>query len=289
MRRHFRRTPTVTRLEGRLLPTAAYPDTPRTAIHDSYVAQAEQSPTNVVFLGDSITYLWGTAQRPSLDKASWQADFGPLGASNFGIIGDQTQNLLYRVQDGELAGKPKVAVVMIGINDLLGGRSPQATAQGVASVVSAVRSESPNTDVLLLGILPTASSALNGEIAQVNQDLSGLGGTPGVEFLDPGREFLGAGGVDRANRLSSGVHPDAEGHQIISQAIDGPIRSLLAPPVAAKPPGATAPTIAMPAIPAPTGPDLLIPIVTATADPSTVSPSPIRHGAANDPSVSPAL
>ena len=79
------------------------------------------------------------------------------------MAGDTTQNLLYRIDTGELAGHPKVAVVMIGINDLIGGATPAADAANIAGVVSDIRAESPDTQVLLLSVLPTAILPLNGK------------------------------------------------------------------------------------------------------------------------------
>ncbi len=266
MRRDHRSRPDVSRLEGRLLPTAgAYPDAARSALHQSYVAQAEATPAPVAFLGDSITYLWGTQGRVGLGSAAWQADFGPAGDENFGIIGDTTANLLYRVQDGELAGRPEVAVVMIGINDLLGGATPGATAAGIAADVAAIRAESPSTDVLLMGILPTASPALNAEVAQVNRAIGTLAG-PGVEFLDPGRSFLGADGADRPGLLAYGVHPSAAGYDLLAAAIRGPIDAILDPPPVVLP--AKAPALAVAPPPDPSA-GVLIPV-----DPSTPASAP---------------
>jgi beta-glucosidase len=229
MRRHPAYQPLLTELEPRIVPTTgAYPDLVRTAIHDAYVAQAQQAPTPVVFLGDSITYLWGTssynwgpASRLGTGVAAWNADIAALGASNFGIPGDQTQNLLYRVENGELDGTPKLAVVMIGINDLLGGRTPNETAAGVASVVSTIRAESPGTEVLLLGILPTASTALNAEVGQTNALIARMSQEPGIAFLNPGADFYTSSGTVNTSLLADGVHPSPAGYAVIGSAIEG--------------------------------------------------------------------
>ena len=57
----------------------------------------------------------------------WVAGLGSrrraAGAADFGVGSDQTQNVLWRLLNGELGGHPKVAVVMIGTNDL--GYGPQ--------------------------------------------------------------------------------------------------------------------------------------------------------------------
>src|SRR5262245_44285327 len=83
--------------------------------HQSYVETARKGEHDVVFTGDSITFGWGRA-----GKEVWEKSFEPLKAVNFGIGGNRTQHVLWRLQNGELEGKPKVVVMMIGTNNLLG-------------------------------------------------------------------------------------------------------------------------------------------------------------------------
>jgi hypothetical protein len=89
--------------------------------HLRYAERARRADSDVVFLGDSIIYAWGDEGRDDLGYTSWIAEFGPLKAANFGFAGDQTQHLLYRIEQGELAGHPRVAVVLIGTNNLSEG------------------------------------------------------------------------------------------------------------------------------------------------------------------------
>ena len=220
--------PSVTILENRWLPTAAaYPDVIRTVVQQWYVSQADQKSNPVVFLGDSITLFWGTATRPAPGSASFLKDFAPLGAANFGIVGDTSQNLLYRVENGDMNGQPKVVVVMIGINDLLAGSTPKQAASGVTSVVHAIQTESPNTKILLLGVLPSEITVLNPAVRQLNTLIARLGRQPGVTYLNPGTQFEGANGIAKPSLMMDLVHPDAAGYQVLANAIDGTILHLL--------------------------------------------------------------
>jgi len=64
----------------------------------------------VVFLGDSITHGWA-----GNGKAVWNLHYAPRGAYNYGIGGDTTQNVLWRIQNHEFDGiNPKVVVLKIG-------------------------------------------------------------------------------------------------------------------------------------------------------------------------------
>lgn len=216
-----------------------YPDTYRRGFHASYRAEAARGPAPVLFLGDSITLLWnlptfsfpGKAEWNSgfPGNAAWDANFSRLGSENFGVVADQTPNLLYRIEDGELAGKPKVAVVSIGINDLLlGGKGPPAVAAGVSDVIREIRRESPKTQILLLGLTPTARgpsfSALEG---QVNDRISQIARQKNVTYLDPGRKFLRPDGTLIPGVLSESVHPGALGYQILAGQLIGPVKAAL--------------------------------------------------------------
>ena len=63
-------------------------------------------------------------------KEIWDQYYGKLNAANFGISGDKTQHVLWRIDQGELDGiSPKVVVLLIGTNNLLSpdncaGQSP---------------------------------------------------------------------------------------------------------------------------------------------------------------------
>ena len=81
--------------------------------HESFVEIAKKGEAQVVFLGDSITAGWGR-QAAIFDK-----EFGQYKAANFGIGGDRTQHVLWRVENGEFEGiKPKAVVLMIGTNNI---------------------------------------------------------------------------------------------------------------------------------------------------------------------------
>src|SRR4051794_22498159 len=78
------------------------------ALHQKFLDRAKQGHVDLLFLGDSITQGWN-------DNEVWKRYYGPRHAANFGIGGDQTQHVLWRIQNGELEGiRPKVVVLMIG-------------------------------------------------------------------------------------------------------------------------------------------------------------------------------
>ena len=199
--------------------------------HQQDLERALSGPDRVVFLGDSITDLWGDAGR-DLGAASrvWDAQIAPLGAANFGVAGDQTEDLLWRVEGGELAGHPKVAVVLVGVDNLVQGQTPIETAAGVAAVVGAIRTASPGTRVLLLGLFPVGDpfrTTIGAEVGQVNALISRLGDGDHVRFLDIGATFLRPDGTLDTALFLDGLHPTVAGYRAWAAAIRGPLRAML--------------------------------------------------------------
>ena len=122
------------------------------------------APHSVIFFGDSLTEGW--------DLGIWQQQLAPRGLLNAGIAGDRTDHLLWRLEHGNLAGRPpKAVVLLIGTNDLGSGRSPEATADGISANLALLRSRLPTPSILLLGLLPREqkpSAALRRAVARVN-------------------------------------------------------------------------------------------------------------------------
>ena len=116
--------------------------------HEGFVAVARKGDVNVLFLGDSITAGW----RGKAAKPTWDRYFAPLEAANFGIGGDRTEHVLWRIQNGELEGiTPKVVVLMIGTNNS-GSNTAQEIAEGITAIVKEIPKHAPHTKILLLGI-----------------------------------------------------------------------------------------------------------------------------------------
>jgi lysophospholipase L1-like esterase len=191
------------------------------------VARAESGRYPVVFLGDSITNYWATLGGAS----SWRRSLAPLGAAAFGVPEDLAQDLIWRVENGELAGHPKVAVVEIGTNNLGAGDSVSDTVTAITGVVDAIEAESPSTKVLLLGLLPRGASPsdpLRAEVAAVNAEISGLADGTHVRYLDLGPAVTLPGRAIAPNFLAPiYLHPDARGYRLLTAAIVPTLTSML--------------------------------------------------------------
>ena len=161
--------------------------------HKSFLERAKQGNINVVFLGDSITQGWGDA-----GKEIWNKRYAPLGAVNFGIGGDSTRQVLWRVGHGELDGiSPKLAVMKIGTNNLYSDSnsgSDEEIVDGITAIVATVRKKLPDTKILLLGLLPRQNEYFCNRIIHINSLISKLDDGKTVRFLDMGAKFLDSPG-----------------------------------------------------------------------------------------------
>ena len=151
-------------------------------LHTTYVREAREAGVSgrarcrVLFLGDSITEACrGTQYGETYDELKprrkvFDETFAPLGGRAFGISGDRTQHLLWRIQNGELQFRhsPEVVVVCVGTNNLgRDGDGAEDTYLGILAVVSEVLHRLPGTKVLLPGILPRGPGAGDPDAAAV--------------------------------------------------------------------------------------------------------------------------
>ena len=180
--------------------------------------------SEVAFLGDSITEGW--------DDSVWNEAFGRYTPLRLGIGGDKTQQVLFRIEQGELLGMhPKVLVLLIGTNNFgLGTATPADVATGVQAVVKAVQAKLPDTHVLLLGILPRdqlPGTPARQNLSATNALLAGAKLGDKVHYLDISRHFLDRTGRIPQALMTDFLHPTKAGYRIFAQAISPKLRELV--------------------------------------------------------------
>jgi lysophospholipase L1-like esterase len=187
---------------------------------------AAGTPPQVVFIGDSITQGWENEGRPV-----WQRHFAPLPALALGFGGDRTENVLWRLQQGEVDGiAPKVAVLMIGTNNS-GARTPESTAAGVKHLLAELRQRLPSTQVLMLAIFPRGEKPddhLRGVNDRVNQLIAGLADGRQVHFLDINAALLNFDGSLSKDVMPDLLHLSEKGYAIWQRAMAPTLDKLLA-------------------------------------------------------------
>lgn len=205
--------------------------------HEGFVALARQGGVDVLFLGDSITDGWRREERGG-GKTVWDREFAPLKAANFGISGDRTQHVLWRLENGELEGiKPKVVVLMIGTNNTgfeRDGKAPRntpaETIAGVTAIVQKLRTALPATKILLLAVFPRGEKPDHPQrlqVDEINRGLARLGDGRQVRFLDINRKFLAPDGTLPKEIMPDFLHPATKGYEIWAAAIKTPLAEML--------------------------------------------------------------
>ncbi|MUI15113.1 mucin-desulfating sulfatase [Massilia dura] len=172
-------------------------------MNDALKARAAQGDVDVLFLGDSITEMW--------DRNAWDSHFGKYRAANFGIGGDHTGNVLWRLQnDGMDKLRPKVVVLLIGVNNFgLCDEQPEQVTGGVKAVVAQLRTLYPDAKILVNGILPNGQSAQDerrAKVKAVNREIAGLDDGRHVFFHDYGARFLEPNGDIAMETMADFLH-----------------------------------------------------------------------------------
>lgn len=185
---------------------------------------------DLLFIGDSITHGW-----EGDGKTVWAKYYAPRHAMNAGIGGDRTQHVLWRLQNGNLAGiQPKLAVLMIGTNNSNGEDNTAAEiADGIKAIVTQLRDTSPETKVLILAVFPRGEkpNPQRDKIADVNKQVAAWDKVDGehVIYFDFGDQFLAADGTLPADIMPDFLHLSPRGYEIWAEAIEPYVAKIVGP------------------------------------------------------------
>ena len=178
----------------------------------------------VVLIGDSITHFWGGEPKSArvAGPSSWDKFIAPHKPINLGYGWDRTENVLWRLRHGEVAGlKPKAYVVLIGTNNFQ-TNSVAETVDGIEEVCLEIRRRSPGAKLLLLGILPRgeAPNELRSKAADANALLKTRVAKLADKYVDLSDRYVAPGGRISKAMMSDFLHPTDRGYEIMGEAID---------------------------------------------------------------------
>jgi len=185
---------------------------------------------DVVFLGDSITHFWSGEPKAKrvAGKDSWEKWIAPHHPINLGYGWDRTENVLWRLRHGEVAGlKPKAYVVLIGTNNLSGINSVEDTVEGVAEVCREIRRQSPQAKVLLLAILPRQAKpdATRQRVTDANKLLKAQAPQIADAYVDLTDKLVEADGSILKETMGDYLHPTNKGYEVMGAAIDAQLKA----------------------------------------------------------------
>ena len=196
-----------------------------------------QDEIDLLFVGDSIAHFWEGTIYPdngephlATGQAVWDEYYSHRKAANIGIGNDRTENLLWRLDNGNVDGiSPKLIVLLIGTNNWRSNTAPEI-ADGIVAVVDSLLTKLPQSQVLLMGIFPRGerpneirAMMSNASTIAANQ----LADNKRVIYLDIGEDFLTDDGLLPTNIMPDSLHPSPEGYSIWAGAIEPIISELL--------------------------------------------------------------
>jgi lysophospholipase L1-like esterase len=197
--------------------------------HEQNLEVAKQGEANLLFMGDSITDFWRNETGTNAGKPVQDKYFGKWKVANYGIAGDTTQGVLYRLQNGEGKGiNPKAIMLMIGTNNT-GRNSAGEIAEGVGAIVLELQKDFPNARILLLGIFPRGNpgDTARATIADINKTIAKLDDGKKVFYRDIGSVFLEPDRTISRDIMADSLHPTAAGYERWAKAVIDPITAMM--------------------------------------------------------------
>ena len=206
--------------------------------HSQLLAKAKQSNIDVYFEGDSIARRWGALDYPQL-LANWKQNFFGWNAADFGWGGDRTQNILWRLENGELDEvNPKVVVLLAGTNNI-GDREAPANAddvtRGLHAILRVIQEKAPAATIIVMGIFPRNDKMdFMPVIDKINRSLSSFADGRKVRYLNINDKLANADGslLDGMMNPNDKLHPTLKAYQVWADALKPIFTELLGPPAA---------------------------------------------------------
>jgi lysophospholipase L1-like esterase len=207
--------------------------------HAQLLEKAKKGRIDIYFEGDSIVRRWGATDYPE-SLANWNQNFFGWNAADFGWGADTIQNILWRLQNGELDGiHPKVIVLLAGTNNVgrtvpPGGGDEKVAdiTRGIGAVLDVMRSKAPEATIILTAIFPRNDNiAVMPIINRINANIAKFADGHQIRFLNINDKL-----ADKDGRLLEGMmnadklHPAIRGYQVWADALKPIFSELLGPP-----------------------------------------------------------
>jgi lysophospholipase L1-like esterase len=208
--------------------------------HQQLLDKAKRGGIDIYFEGDSITRRWGASDYPEL-LANWRQNFFGWNAADFGWGADLTQNILWRLDNGELDGvNPKIVVLLAGTNNVGnatpadgGGAKVAEVTRGIQAILRMIQRKAPNATIILTAIFPRNDNmAVMPVIDKVNANLAKLADGSKLRYLNINSRLANADGVLFEGMMNARdkLHPAVKGYQVWADELKPIFLELLGPP-----------------------------------------------------------
>ena len=200
--------------------------------HEQLLAKRNQGRIEIYFEGDSITRRWGATDYPQLLE-NWKKNFFGWNAADFGWGADRVENILWRIENGELDGvNPKVIVVLAGTNNVPDTAAGDVT-KGLAALIQVMQAKAPDAVIILMGIFPRNDNmAVMPKINQINANLAKMADGQKSRYLNINDRLADANDklYDGMMNANDKLHPTLNGYQVWADALKPIFTELLGAP-----------------------------------------------------------
>jgi acyl-CoA thioesterase I len=171
----------------------------------------------IVFFGNSLTAGYGLEPSqafPALIQRRIDSLGLPYKVVNAGVSGETSSGGNSRI-DWILRESPDVFVLELGANDGLRGVPLAETRKNLQAIIDKVKAKNPRATVIIAGMMmpPNLGVQYTTEFREIFPGLAKANNALLIPFL-----LEGVGGEARFNQ-QDGIHPTAEGHEIVAQNV----------------------------------------------------------------------
>ncbi len=203
--------------------------------HEQLLEKAKRGGIDIYFVGDSITRRWGATDYPAM-LANWRTNFFGWNAGDFGWGADCIENMLWRLDNGELDGvNPKIIVVLAGINNV--GNHPGDDAKvenitrGLKALVTVCQQKAPNAVIILTALFPRNDNmAVIPEINRLNENIARMADGKKIRYLNVNDKMADADGKQFPGMFVDRLHPTVKGYQVWADGLKPIFTEILGPP-----------------------------------------------------------
>ena len=128
--------------------------------HRRKLEEVKTKRADIVFIGDSITHFWNDEDGDGNGLDVWKEFYGKRSVLNLGYGFDRTQNMLWRIHNGEMENQtPKMIVINAGTNQFsitqkYDGDSPEIAFEGVKLLIEEMRKLCPAARIVVMAVFP---------------------------------------------------------------------------------------------------------------------------------------
>ena len=199
--------------------------------HQNNVKRIAQGNVDFLMVGDSITHGWDLSR--SGEKVQ-EYYYGDRNFVNMGFGGDQTQHVLWRLNDAPMNKiQPKAAMLLIGINSLWSDWNSCSfnVALGIQACVDKLQSSFPNIKILVLNIFPAkenSSDPIRDRLGKANDYLPQLlKNYKNVTIKDISFLWLDKNKMIPKDLMNDFVHPTQAGYKLWGNEVEPEISKML--------------------------------------------------------------